>query len=121
MFHDDTHMYPACYYYENDQKQKFVVYAFQGHSLNDGGTVLNSYYRQRQLFDAVKRLHGKVPFTYSGSPGLYALWKKTKSAQQFYWPNTRSRVNCQYELELNKNMLAQNLLIATANCWIKSC
>ena len=110
MFHDDTHMYPACYYYENDQKQKFVVYAFQGHSLNDGGTVLNSYYRQRQLFDAVKRLHGKVPFTYSGSPGLYALWKENEKRTAILLANVFEDKIVNMELELNKKYVGAKFI-----------
>ena len=73
--------FPACYYYENREGQRFLVYSFAAHTarVKNGWCkgLFRHYYRQTQLIDAVDRLQGHpLPAVCAGNPQLYMICKK---------------------------------------------
>lgn len=75
--------FPACYNYENENGQRFMVYAFTALTAavgNEGWSsgVFRSYTRQKQLGDGIKWLQrGRaLPAMCYGNPELYILCKK---------------------------------------------
>jgi hypothetical protein len=73
--------FPACYYYENREHQRFLVYSFAAHTarVKKGWCkgLFRHYYRQTQLIDAVDRLQGHpLPAVCVGNPQLYMICKK---------------------------------------------
>lgn len=73
--------FPACYYYENREGQRFLVYSFAAHTarVKNGWFkgLFRHYYRQTQLIDAVDRLQGHpLPAVCAGNPQLYMICKK---------------------------------------------
>lgn len=71
VFIDNGKSYPFCYYYENAENKKFLVYAFDGYSLNQKGSVFRSYYRQRQLYNYIRKMGGKTVIQSVGNPRIY--------------------------------------------------
>ena len=74
-------MYPACYYYENGEGHRFLVYSFVAHTVKAqrGWTrgYFRNYYRQNQLTEQIARLQGRpLPAVCNGNPQLYILCKK---------------------------------------------
>ena len=73
--------FPACYYYENREGQRFLVYSFAAHTarVKNGWRkgLFRHYYRQTQLVDAIERLQGHpLPAVCVGNPQLYMICKK---------------------------------------------
>ena len=101
VFTDEEESYPACYYYENSRAQKFIVFAFDGTSIDCRGTTVCSYYRQRQLFHAVRLLGGRTLFEYSGTPGIYALCKEDDRRAVILLANIFQDAAANLVLELN--------------------
>ncbi len=72
---------PACYFYENAEGHKFLVYAFTAElswakSIWTKGLFRN-YYRQAQLCEGIEMLQGrKLPAVCLKNPELYILCKK---------------------------------------------
>ena len=74
-FADGDRPIPACYFYENANGERFVVYAFHAYFNND--QLWRSYARSRQLIEAVKQLSGTpLPASCYGNPDLYLMCKK---------------------------------------------
>lgn len=78
---DKMPRFPACYYYENPDGQRFLVYSFAAHTarVKNGWCkgLFRHYYRQTQLVDAVERLQGHpLPAVCTGNPQLYMICKK---------------------------------------------
>ena len=72
---------PACYFYENDKGQKFLVYAFTAELSWAKGVwskgLFRNYYRQAQLNYGIEKLQGrKLPAICMKNPELYILCKK---------------------------------------------
>lgn len=70
---------PACFRYENEKGQRFVVYNFDfWYALHSWG-VSRSYCRQRQLIDAVQWAGRKtLAAVCPGHPDLYIMCKRTE-------------------------------------------
>lgn len=72
----------ACYYYENADGQKFLVYSFVPNSVyvttGWGNGVFKSYLRQEQLAHFYEKMHGEpLPAMCYKNPGVYLLAKKS--------------------------------------------
>ncbi|MBE6705441.1 MAG: hypothetical protein E7583_09275 [Ruminococcaceae bacterium] len=73
--------FPACYFYENKDGQKFMVYSFIVNTVATRSHwrpgVFRSYCRQRQLMHGIEKLQGRpLPAMCAGNPELYTLVKK---------------------------------------------
>lgn len=73
--------FPACYFYENANKQRFLVYTFAATRIKTKGCwnngLFRNYYRQRQLADGFERLGGKkLPAFCKNAPYLYIICKR---------------------------------------------
>ena len=76
--------FPACYLYENADRQKFCVYTFvalnvQNRDIYNGfsGNFFVSYCRQRQIFESAEWLQGrKLPAQSLQNPYLFILCKE---------------------------------------------
>ncbi len=82
---EDCDRYPACYFYENEKGQRFMVYSFVASSVyvtsgwNNG--LFRNYCRQRQLAEGVKYLQGRpLPAMCFQCPELYILCKRDKNS-----------------------------------------
>lgn len=76
--------FPACYVYENEKCQRFMIYSFVTHSVyvttgwHRG--VFRNYYRQKQLADGIEFLQKRpLPAMCFNAPELYILCKKSKN------------------------------------------
>ena len=72
---------PACYFYENADGQRFLVYSFVAENSWGKGVwrkgAFRGYYRQRQLVRGVEMISGKkLPAVSCGNPNLYILCKR---------------------------------------------
>ncbi len=68
--------YPAAWYYENADGQRFLVYAFAMASVDRNSQILTSYCRQRQFNAVLPRLQGHAPAAVcEGHPFLYMIAK----------------------------------------------
>ena len=76
--------YPAVWYYENNDGQRFLGYAFEWCSVDWESPLLLSYARQRQAIAAITRLqNGITPAAYCpGEPHLYILAKDMKDGSR---------------------------------------
>lgn len=80
----DFENFPACYMYENEKGQRFVVYTFVAssvqprvHSCWFTGLFTPNYYRQKQLIDGIEWAQKKkLPAVCLKNPYLYILCKK---------------------------------------------
>ena len=79
----DYFNFPACYFYENSNSQRFMVYSFTALTCTVGAEgwsagVFRSYTRQKQLTDGIKWLQkGRpLPAMCMGNPELYILCKR---------------------------------------------
>lgn len=76
---------PACYFYENKQGHKFLVYSFVAEvswakSVWNKG-LFRSYYRQAQLVRGIEMLQGRrLPAICMKNPELYILCKKDENS-----------------------------------------
>ena len=82
---NDGKRIPACYYYENADGQRFLVYSFVAETVwvksewTPG--LFRNYYRQKQLADGVARLQGRPwPAMCYKSPQAYILCKKDENS-----------------------------------------
>ena len=76
---------PACYYYENKQGYRFLVYSFVAEVSWAKGVwnkgFFRNYYRQSQLYKGIEMLQGKkLPAMCFKNPGLYMLCKKGENS-----------------------------------------
>lgn len=72
---------PGCYFYENENGQKFLVYTFVAEQAWAKGIwhkgLFRNYYRQAQLCYGIEKLQGKkLPAMCMKNPELYILCKK---------------------------------------------
>ncbi len=77
----DTDRYPACFRYENEKGQRFLVYTFAANEIKTKGHWSNglfrNYYRRDQLIDSYAWLCGKkLPAVCRRAPYLYILCKR---------------------------------------------
>ena len=82
---NDGKRIPACYYYENSNGQKFLIYSFVAETvwvkLEWTPGLFRNYYRQRQLADGVARLQGRpLPAMCYKCPQAYILCKKDENS-----------------------------------------
>jgi hypothetical protein len=73
--------YPACYYYENQNGHRFLVYSFVANSVRVKNGWFRGYFRnylrQNQMIKQIERLQGKpLPAVCPGNPYLYLMCKK---------------------------------------------
>lgn len=78
---EDMERFPACYYYENANNQRFLVYSFVAHTarVRNGWHkgLFRHYLRQSQMIEAVERLQKHpLPAICEKNPGLYIICKK---------------------------------------------
>ena len=78
---EEMSKFPACYYYENREHQRFLVYSFVAHTarVKNGWHkgLFRHYLRQSQLIYAIERLQGRpLPAVCQGHPQLYMICKK---------------------------------------------
>ncbi|MBQ1947705.1 MAG: hypothetical protein II359_03750 [Clostridia bacterium] len=67
--------YPASYRYENNDGQKFLVFAFEGYYMPE--CLFRQYTRARQLIQNIQWLsEGKLPAQITGNPDLYVMTKQ---------------------------------------------
>lgn len=81
-FLEKTKKLIACYYYENADRQKFLVYSFVPNSVyvttGWGNGVFKSYLRQEQLAHFYEKMQGEpLPAMCYKNPGVYLLAKKS--------------------------------------------
>jgi hypothetical protein len=80
---EDMERFPACYYYENANNQRFLVYSFVAHTarVKNGWHkgLFRHYLRQSQMIEAIGHLQDHpLPAVCEGNPGLYILCKKNE-------------------------------------------
>lgn len=72
---------PASYKYENAERMRFFVLAFDHYAAKPNNNYFCNYYRQAQLMDAIAWLGGKkLPASVRKNPNLYILASKDESA-----------------------------------------
>lgn len=81
---EDTDRYPACFRYENESGQRFLVYTFAAYEVKTKGHWSNglfrNYYRRDQLIDSYAWLCGRrLPAVCRRAPYLYILCKRDGS------------------------------------------
>ncbi|OUS67692.1 hypothetical protein B1748_35850 [Paenibacillus sp. MY03] len=70
---------PGAYWYENADKQRFLVYPFDAYPNKSIAGLFRSYCRQRQLIQSNEWLSGrKLDAVCSGNPDLYMIVKKNE-------------------------------------------
>ncbi len=75
-FHAGEVSYPAAWYYENAEGQRFFVYAFDASSVDVNSQLICSYARQTQFVYALKRLQGSACAAVCvGQPHIYSIVK----------------------------------------------
>lgn len=80
IFQDKTKA-PSCYRYDAPDGVQYLVYAFDGNSAPTvESPIYCSYYRQRQLVDAIRGMGGKVPVITYEAPNLYAVAKSDEDS-----------------------------------------
>lgn len=86
-FLEKTKKLVACYYYENADGQKFLVYSFVPNSVyvttGWGNGVFKSYLRQEQLAHFYEKMQGEpLPAMCYKNPGVYLLAKKSDDGNE---------------------------------------
>lgn len=69
--------YTGAYRYENEQGQRFLVYAFGDGEPYFARGLFRSYCRQKQLIESIAWLGGKLPAYSLGNPDLYIMCKES--------------------------------------------
>ncbi len=88
VFKGDGKETPASYIYENENGQRFMVYAFNIEELLPRASELLSYTRAWQLADYSKWLGGKeLPAVCIGHPMLYCIAKENENGRAFAYFN----------------------------------
>ena len=64
---------PASYVYVNASGTSFLVFLFRADTVLAGGSLMRSYYRQAQLYDAIARMGAPSPVEIRRAPGCYVL------------------------------------------------
>lgn len=64
---------PASYVYVNASGVAFLVLLFRADTVLAGGSLMRSYYRQAQLFDAIASMGAPSPVELRNVPGCYVL------------------------------------------------
>ncbi len=76
---DKNAKFIGSYFYENENGQRFLVYAFNAYFCNEA--LYRQYARARQITDNIKRLCGKsLPAEVKASPDLYTITKKNENS-----------------------------------------
>jgi hypothetical protein len=76
VFRYESGEFPASYFYVNGNGTPFFVLLFDAGSLLGGGSLFRSYYRQRQLTDAAKRMGEPLPAILEREPGAYLICRQ---------------------------------------------
>ena len=76
--------FAACFLYENEKRQRFMIYSFVPHSVYVTSSwhrgIFRNYYRQKQLAKGVEFLQKKpLPAMCFNAPELYILCKKSEN------------------------------------------
>ena len=97
-----TETFPAAYRYENENGERFLVYAFDAEDQFDSSSLYWSYGRGKQIADAVEWLGGSpLPARCERQPHLYAICKQSDRLMALAY------VNCNVDEIVNaKIMLA---------------
>lgn len=88
--------YPAVYTYHNGTTE-FMVYAFDGYSINQGGGVFLSNLRRRQLLDFVDGI-----CSIDGHPGIYQLCKKEGGETAILFENLHEDEMFDFDIRLDR-------------------
>ena len=73
---EDPPEYPAAYIYENAEKMKFLVFAFDG--VECGREICRVYPKSKQVTEAIEKIGGKkLPAVCYGNPYLYMMCKES--------------------------------------------
>lgn len=76
-FISDGKEYVGSYTYENKERQKFLVFAFDGYRVNDH--AIKQYARGEQIENFVLSLGKRLPASMRGNPDCYMLCKKSEN------------------------------------------
>ncbi len=77
---------PSCYRYDAPDGVKYLVYAFDGNSAPTmESPVYCSYYRQRQLVEAIREMGGSVASVTCEAPDLYTVAKSDGDGSLSVW------------------------------------
>jgi hypothetical protein len=76
VFRYESGEFHASYFYVNGNGTPFFVLLFDAGSLLGGGSLFRSYYRQRQLTDAAKRMGEPLPAILEREPGAYLICRQ---------------------------------------------
>lgn len=80
----DNPKYPACIKYENENRQKFMIYGFSIDTMITNNMwvpgIFRNYYRQQQLINGIKWLGKPLPAVCTKNPELYILCKKDENS-----------------------------------------
>lgn len=88
VYRHDGKKTPASYIYENDNGQRFMVFAFSVENILPRSSDLLSYARGQQLVDYAKWLGGEeLPATCIGHPMLYSIAKEDDRTKAFAYFN----------------------------------
>ena len=88
--------YPAAYTYKNGETE-FLVYAFDGYTLQQGGGVFLSNVRRMQLLDFAQGI-GRI----DGHPGIYQLCKKGDGEVAILFENLHEDELFDFEIRLDR-------------------
>lgn len=88
--------YPLAYLYENADRQRFLVYAFDAEEQTDSSSLYWSYGRGKQIANALEWLGGEaLPLRCERHPHLYAICKKgDKSVSAAYFNLCADEIVC---------------------------
>ena len=90
---EDKSEAPGCYRYDAPDGIQYLVYAFDGGSAPTmESAVYCSYYRPRQLADAIRRMGGRIPAVACECPDLYVLASADKDSVSVWLANIRADV-----------------------------
>lgn len=91
--------FPSCYIYENENKQRFMIYTFAPTYVKSKSEwhngIFRNYYRQSQLIRGYEWLCGKpLPAVCEKNPGLYILCKRDKNKLNVgIWNISNDKIN----------------------------
>jgi len=102
IFQDDSKS-PSCYRYDTPDGTKYLIYAFDGNSAPTmESPIYCSYYRQRQLVNAIREMGGSVSAVTYEAPNLYTVVKSDETSLTVWMANINPDVIYTPVFELEK-------------------
>ena len=95
---------PSSYIYENEDGQKFFVYAFDGNSAPTLiSPVYSSYYIRKYLCEAIIKMGGKLPYFINDCTDLYTIANKDENSLYIFIANMGADILYEPEFSLFDN------------------